>query len=159
MPKNGDESRLVAMHSVILCVLLLIVCAAYFYDATHLPEPVFEPLGAALVPQALCVIVATLAIIQLTKSVPPALAKGEAGQSVLGGQWYAIVTLVFSIAYVGAMTAGVPFRWSTFFYLLALGAVLTRFDIRRTAVMAGLALIMAFGLHYLLIEVFYVNLP
>ena len=153
------ESRQVALHSTILCTLLLIVCTAIFIDAMRLPEPKFEPLGAALVPQALCMIVGVLALAQLMKSIPVLLqSKGEK-ESRPTGQIYAISTLVCSIVYVTMMTFGIPFRWSTFFYLICLGAILTRFNMRKIGIMSVVAFVMAFGLHYLLIELFYVNLP
>jgi tripartite-type tricarboxylate transporter receptor subunit TctC len=72
----------------------------------------------------------------------------------------AIVTLLLTAAYVGAMaTERVGYRLATVAFIVALGLTLAR-PTRRVVIVTGvIALLMGPGLHFLLTRVFFVDLP
>lgn len=133
-----------------LAILLLGVSGAIWSQTGGLRRSRFDPLGAAAVPRALCLILAGLAAMLMLGALAPAVmrARPAAGQDTSAQPDHrqrpglALAAMAVTSAYVAALDMlAVPFVWATLGYLLVLGAMLAPQSRRGLAAAAIVAVI------------------
>lgn len=147
-------------------LFLLAVSAAMWWGSLGLPPASLEPIGPAVFPRVISLIMALLALTILANALisgRQATPRADISEEKTGGtrHWgLALATLLLSIAYLAAMQIGLlGFRESTVLYLMALGAALTGFDRRRLLVVAAIAVVVGIGTHAVFTRLFYIDLP
>ncbi|MEZ5936365.1 MAG: tripartite tricarboxylate transporter TctB family protein [Alphaproteobacteria bacterium] len=147
----------------VLALALILLSTVVIWAANRLPPPFFDPLGSAAVPRfvAWLLIVLALAVLGRCLLTPAALPAVDAGRdTVRPAPLTALGALIASILYVGLMQAGLlGFAPASALFIMALGALLSRGERRAFLWMIPLAIIVGYGLNYLLTGVFYIDLP
>ena len=145
--------------------LVIVICAAFWFQAYKLPPGTFEPLGSGPVPLytasiiiLCCAIVIVRGIISLrrTSSLAEAFGAEFAGGQPRGAIWL----LGLTVAYVAVLQMRVAsFGLITFVFLAFLIWALDGFRRRTVLPALATAAIASFGSEYLFTQVFVVDLP
>ncbi|MCB2191046.1 MAG: tripartite tricarboxylate transporter TctB family protein [Deltaproteobacteria bacterium] len=167
------KHRLIA-DTVLACGLLLISGLAY-WGTLELPDPIFDPLGAAFVPKVLAYCLAFASVILLIKTFYGAVkfsgakqnqAAGTSEEAVSGQEqprqrnWLAFASVLLTIAYIAVMYCQLcGYRTATIIFLIAFGTMLAGLKPKMIAINLVIALILGFGLYWIFTEVLVVNLP
>jgi cobalamin synthase len=147
-------------------LFLIVVSAAFLWDARTIPAGAFDPLGAGPIPRLICgcVIALCMAVITQTllalKQAPAESEPGKEEVEFAPQPRLAIITLLLTCAYVAVMAYRLTsFSVATIVFLLAAIGVLGRFT-RKTMIIGGIiALVMGLGCEYLFTEIFVIDLP
>lgn len=169
-----------------LCLVLLGATGiALLVGSASLPDPMFDPLGPAGMPQYIgylllaFIVLRIILIVQESNSAPkperkpiPGVAKdgnmlgaGERGlprADDVDAPQITRLLLVMGITLVylvGLTKGGFPFTWITLVYLAAVGAAMSEFTPRRFMIVGAIAVIMSFALTYTFTDILSVILP
>ncbi len=162
------------------CLLFALIMYAQTLD---LPGPTYDPLGPAFLPRLLCIVIFAVSLVILfhgvrkfraARQVPSATAASAAAASAEGEVTelpafrrhpkIAAAAVAATFLYILALDIGLSgFRTLTVLFILALGTLLLRtemkrFSLKHSLILAAIALAMGFGLYYLFTRVFIVNL-
>ncbi|RVT86674.1 hypothetical protein DXV76_00885 [Rhodobacteraceae bacterium CCMM004] len=141
-----------------LACCFLGLAAVAFIGAAALPGGIYEPLGPGAFPQAVACAVALLALPLLFLRPAPPDTDAQAPDS---RQDLALFSLVLTALYVLLLTFDLDFRPATFAYAMMLSLLFSG-DWRRGrnwVIAIGLALVLGFGVHFLMTDVFVVDMP
>jgi hypothetical protein len=144
------------------------VAAAVFFAARLEPKALYDPFGPGTAPMAVAAVLALLALILLVRSLLGHRV-GQAAQGLILQMNAPVdyrlrpdlvaVTFATTMAYVAALSAGLPFLWSTIAFLLVLGGAMTDRRPRSLALAAAVAVIGAVAIDALFRRVLLVILP
>lgn len=147
--------------TILMCVLIFVATGILIHEASSIPAGVFEPLGSAPIPIAVCAALAALSLWQLILSLianrddkaPKAPAHAPRRLDVF-------ILLSLTVLYVYLIGQRVvPYAVLTTAMLFLCIATLSRFE--RSKLMPGIVLSVAlgFGLQWVFTSLLYVDLP
>jgi hypothetical protein len=149
-------------------LVVLGVAAAFLVAARLEPKALYDPFGPGTAPMAVAAVLALLALVLLVRSLLGQRVGQSAHSLILQMQGdidyrlrpdLVAVTFGATMAYVGALTADLPFLWSTVAFLLVLGGAMTDRRPRSLVVAAAVAVIGAVAIDALFRRVLLVILP
>lgn len=160
--ENESES-VAAKIEIGLAVFFIAVCTAVLWAAFDIPPGVFEPLGAAPVPQGVAATIMLLAILMLGAALRRLRREKTAAAPSRGFQprpFAAAAVCALGIIYVALMQAELlSFALATALFLFASVGVLARWRFYAAAVAIAVGLITGYGLQYVFTRVFVIDLP
>lgn len=166
LAKVLKDSR--AREDIFLAIVVLGFSALIYVRASSLPPPLFDPLGSAAIPKLVAGILAFLSLAIIGAAVLRNL--GEADEAISPSDaevappplrpGVAFASILIIVAYVGSMALGIlGFRVATILFVIALGGVMSRFQVRTMIILTVTALIIGIGFAWLFSEILYVDLP
>ena len=165
--KYEDSNR-----DLILGILSVLFGGAVFIQSGDLPDAFYDPLGPAFMPRALAGAIMFCGLVIVMHGVRKRLAeaksetrKADAEVSLFPRHpLLAFSAMCGMFLFILALDTGISgFRTLSILFVLALGGALLRVEKRgfpksMIVILAGLALVLSFGLYYLFTQVFIVNL-
>lgn len=152
----------------VAAVVVLAVAAVVFVAARREPKALYDPLGPGTAPMAVAAVVAVLALVLLLRSLL-GLKVGQSAQSLIlrtdAPTDYrlrpdlAAIAFATTVAFVAALSAGLPFLWSTLAFLLVLGGAMTDRRPRSLGIAAVVAAVGAVAIDALFRRVLLIQLP
>lgn len=149
-----------------LAIGLLLFAALFWWEAAKLPPPFFDPLGSAAVPKAVALVLALLAVVVVAQRIAagtaplPAEAELEDQALVRNRPDVALASIAITVLYAGVMHYDIlGFREASVVFVVALGAVLARFEKRVVLALIPIALLIGIGFTWIFTEVLYIDLP
>ena len=137
---------------------MIVVCGAVYWASLDLPEAVLEPIGPAVFPQVVSAILAALSLGVLMGALRRRA--GRTNPSVVPRPWLAAATVALTVVYLAVMELELlGFRDATIVYLAVLGALLVDFAARKLPLVAGIAVVLGIGTHYVFTRLFFIDLP
>lgn len=162
------------VDTILACVLLMISGLAY-WGTLDLPDPIFDPLGAAFVPKVLAYCLAFASGILLIKTIHGAVKlsgakpsqEAKTSEKAVSGQeqprkrnWLAFASVLLTIAYIAVMYCELcGYRTATIIFLIVFGTMLAGLKPKMIAINLVIALILGLGIYWIFTEVLVVNLP
>ena len=166
-----SQKETMAFLEILVAGVIILVCAALFWDSMSLPESAREPLGSAAIPQVVCAIVALFCAIMIFRSARAVMeeraARADADiaadpEAPPVRRRFDLAIKVFTVAviYVALMQS----RWVPSEILTPLflgGAILILNEFRREAIIPAVAVALGIGLgtNFLFTDFFFVDLP
>jgi putative tricarboxylic transport membrane protein len=149
-----------------LAVALILLSTAVIDQANRMPPPFFDPLGSAAVPRFVASILILLALAVLGRCLLTPVDRGGPGPDEnsdgrrVTTPLIALGAVLIPVLYVAAMHYQIlGFAPASTLFVIALGATLSRGRTATVLWMAPVAVIVGYGLNYLLTGVFYIDLP
>ncbi len=164
---SRDRERLV---DAIAGGVVFAIAAAMWLAARAEPPPGYDPLGSGRAPMVVSTALALLALVLIAKAAL-GLRVAQSQQSMIVGldgaaqgdyalrPGLAVFAMLATLAYVGALAAGLGFRWSTMLFLAGLGGAMCDRSPRQLAIAAAIAVIGGFGIDFLFTRLLLVQLP
>lgn len=164
----GEASR--RRVDALAAVIVLAIAVGMFFAARREPAAFYDPFGPGTAPMAVSIALAVLAVVLLARTLL-GLGVGQSTQALILGldgaspgdyclrPHLALATLVTTVLFTAAMTAGLPFLWSTLAFLFVLGAAMTDRRPRSIGLAAAVAVIGAIAIDALFRRILLVQLP
>ncbi len=164
------EARRRRRVDALAAAVVLVVAVGVFFAARREPKALYDPFGPGTAPMAVSAALAVLAIVLLVRALL-GLRVGQSAQSLILGldgappddyrlrPELALVSFVATVLFVAAMSAGLPFLWSTLAFLFVLGAAMTDRKPRSIAIAAAVAVVGAVTIDFLFRRILLVQLP
>lgn len=152
-----------------VAALIIVICAAFFQQSFLILENDYEPIGAAFLPKILCIAIAFLAALIFHKALKNYLALKNLPETEKTFNTpvdfekkplMAVACALVTVAYVGAMDINLlDFKVATVTFQVLLGAILTKLDLKRMAIISAIAVVIGIGGNYIFKDIFFVDLP
>ncbi len=150
--------------------VVLAIAAAMWLAARAEPPPGYDPLGSGTAPLVVSTILGVLAFVLIAKAVLGARIAQSQQSMIVGLDGaaqgdYALrpglagFAMLATFAYAAALAIGIPFRWSTMLFLLALGGAMGDRTPRQLAIAGVIAVIGGVGIDLLFTRLLLVQLP
>jgi putative tricarboxylic transport membrane protein len=152
---------------IVAGVALVGLAAIVWWQTALLPPPIFDPIGSALIPQLVALVIAGLSLVMIAARLGTAREEWRRGPLAAGetrGGWpparRALAIVAMLLAY-GALLQidGVGFTPATVLFVAATGLLLSRGN---RHVMVGSvisAFLLAAACSYVFTQIFYIDLP
>lgn len=151
----------------VFAIVIIAFSALVYWQTLGLPPPRYEPMGSAAVPQALSVIMASLAAVVFIRAgmrwrrARQVLVEQKPAQvHFIRRPWLAVWTFVVTIIYVAAMDQKlIGYLFATPLYVCVTGMLLTRGDWQQLRWIACFAVGLSVICYFLFTRVFFIDLP
>ena len=148
---------------IALSTTLILLSVIVYYFSLDLPEPEYEPLGSAALPQALAVIMSLLSLIVIIKAIPRLKtynSDDEANPEIVARPKLAIIIFLITMIFIGVLDFGVMgFLPAGIIYLSIVGYLMTHRNLRRLPWVIGFSIILTVSSFYIFTKLFYIDLP
>ena len=166
----AEDERRARRTDALAALVVLAVATGFVVAARREPPAFYDPLGPGTAPAVLALGLGALGLVLLARSLL-GFTVGRAAQSLITGldgaapadyrlrPGLAILTLVATVGYVAALSARLPFLWSTMGFLAILGGAMGGARPRALAPAIAVAVVGAIAIDLLFRRLLLVNLP
>ena len=148
---------------IALSISLIIFSIIVYYFSLELPEPEYEPLGSAALPQGLAVIMSLLSLIVLVRAIPKIKtykSTTNTDDNVTSRPKLAILVFIITLIFIGILDFGIlGFLPAGIIYLSTIGYLMTHRDLKRFPWIVAFAVILTVFSYYVFTKFFYIDLP
>ena len=148
---------------IALSISLIIFSIIVYYFSLELPEPEYEPLGSAALPQGLAVIMSLLSLIVLVRAIPKIKTykpTTNTDDNVTSRPKLAILVFIITLIFIGILDFGIlGFLPAGIIYLSTIGYLLTHRDLKSFPWIVAFAVILTVFSYYVFTKFFYIDLP
>lgn len=153
------------LKDVIVCSTISLVAVVAFWSSLSLPPPpLYDPLGAGMLPRIVAVAIICLSIVAVAQSVikhylaPDRIRAAKPREFVLK-PWLAVIVFGYTVLFAIMLLVRIPYWASSILFLFITMLTISRF--KRSAVLPSAAVAVIFGSAVTLLfgSVFYVDLP
>lgn len=148
---------------IVAGIALIGVAAVVWWRTALLPPPIFDPIGSALIPQLVALVIAGLSLVMIAGALSTARAELRRGLPA-GGGWSAArralgVVAMLLVYGILLQVDGIGFTLATIFFVAPTGMLLSRGNHRVIAGSVISALVLAAACSYVFTQIFYIDLP
>ena len=166
----AEGERRARRTDALAALVVLAVATGFLVAARREPPAFYDPLGPGTAPAVLALGLGALGLVLLARALL-GLAVGRGAQSLITGldgaapaeyrlrPRLAVLTLVATAAYVAALSARLPFLWSTMAFLAVLGGAMGGTGRRALVPAIAVAVVGAIAIDLLFRRLLLVNLP
>ena len=148
---------------IALSISLIIFSIIVYYFSLELPEPEYEPLGSAALPQGLAVIMSLLSLIVIIRAIPKIKTynpKTNTDDNVTTRPKLAILVFIITLIFIGILDFGIlGFLPAGIIYLSTIGYLMTHRDLKSFPWIVAFAVILTVFSYYVFTKFFYIDLP
>lgn len=148
---------------IALSISLIIFSVIVYYFSLELPEPEYEPLGSAALPQGLAVIMSLLSFIVIVRAIPKIKTykpTTNTDNNVTSRPKLAILVFIITLIFIGILDFGIlGFLPSGIIYLTTIGYLMTHRDLKRFPWIIAFSVILTVFSYYVFTKFFYIDLP
>jgi len=148
---------------IALAVGLIVFSSIIYWSAQSLPEPEYEPLGSAAIPQGLAVIMSLLSLIMIVRAVPRLKSfrsTEDTNAEVIPRPLIAVSIFIISVLFVAVLDFGIlPFLPAGIIYLSLIGYIMTHRDLKSLPWVVGFSIVLTVVSFYIFTKIFYIDLP
>ena len=148
---------------IALSISLIIFSIIVYYFSLELPEPEYEPLGSAALPQGLAVIMSLLSLIVIVRAIPKIKTykpTTNTDDNVTSRPKLAILVFIITLIFIGILDFGIlGFLPSGIIYLSTIGYLMTHRDLKSFPWIVAFAIILTVFSYYVFTKFFYIDLP
>ena len=157
--KNNVNPKIEIALSISLIIFSIIV----YYFSLELPEPEYEPLGSAALPQGLAVIMSLLSLIVIVRAIPKIKTykpTTNTDDNVTSRPKLAILVFIITLIFIGILDFGIlGFLPAGIIYLSTIGYLMTHRDLKSFPWIVAFAVILTVFSYYVFTKFFYIDLP
>ena len=148
---------------IALSISLIIFSIIVYYFSLELPEPEYEPLGSAALPQGLAVIMSLLSLIVIVRAIPKIKTykpTTNTDDNVTSRPKLAILVFIITLIFIGILDFGIlGFLPAGIIYLSTIGYLMTHRDLKSFPWIVAFAVILTVFSYYVFTKFFYIDLP
>ena len=148
---------------IALSISLIIFSIIVYYFSLELPEPEYEPLGSAALPQGLAVIMSLLSLIVIIRAIPKIKTykpTTNTDDNVTSRPKLAILVFIITLIFIGILDYGIlGFLPAGIIYLSTIGYLMTHRDLKSFPWIVAFAVILTVFSYYVFTKFFYIDLP
>ena len=148
---------------IALSISLIIFSIIVYYFSLELPEPEYEPLGSAALPQGLAVIMSLLSLIVIIRAIPKIKTykpTTNTDEIVTSRPKLAILIFIITLIFIGILDFGIlGFLPAGIIYLSTIGYLMTHRDLKSFPWIVAFAVILTVFSYYVFTKFFYIDLP
>ena len=148
---------------IALSISLIIFSIIVYYFSLELPEPEYEPLGSAALPQGLAVIMSLLSLIVIVRAIPKIKTYKpltNTDDNVTSRPKLAILVFIITLIFIGILDFGIlGFLPAGIIYLSTIGYLMTHRDLKSFPWIVAFAVILTVFSYYVFTKFFYIDLP
>ena len=148
---------------IALSISLIIFSIIVYYYSLELPEPEYEPLGSAALPQGLAVIMSLLSLIVIVRAIPKIKTykpTTNTDNNVTSRPKLAILVFIITLIFIGILDFGIlGFLPAGIIYLSTIGYLMTHRDLKSFPWIVAFAVILTVFSYYVFTKFFYIDLP
>ena len=148
---------------IALSISLIIFSIIVYYFSLELPEPEYEPLGSAALPQGLAVIMSLLSLIVIVRAIPKIKTYKpltNTDDNVTSRPKLAILVFIITLIFIGVLDFGIlGFLPAGIIYLSTIGYLMTHRDLKSFPWIVAFAVILTVFSYYVFTKFFYIDLP
>ena len=148
---------------IALSISLIIFSIIVYYFSLELPEPEYEPLGSAALPQGLAVIMSLLSLIVMVRAIPKIKTykpTTNTDDNVTSRPKLAILVFIITLIFIGILDFGIlGFLPAGIIYLSTIGYLMTHRDLKSFPWIVAFAVILTVFSYYVFTKFFYIDLP
>ena len=148
---------------IALSISLIIFSIIVYYFSLELPEPEYEPLGSAALPQGLAVIMSLLSLIVIVRAIPKIKTykpTTNTDDNVTSRPKLAILVFIITLIFIGILDFGIiGFLPAGIIYLSTIGYLMTHRDLKSFPWIVAFAVILTVFSYYIFTKFFYIDLP
>jgi len=152
---------------IVAGVVLIAVAAVVWWQAALLPPPIFDPIGSALIPQLVALVIAGLSLVMIAGALGTARAElrrsrptgGEARDGLPPARRALSVVAMLLVYGTLLQVDGVGFTLATVLFVAPTGMLLSRGNRRVMAGSVISAILLAVACSYVFTQIFYIDLP
>ena len=148
---------------IVLSISLIIFSIIVYYFSLELPEPEYEPLGSAALPQGLAVIMSLLSLIVIAKAIPKIKTykpTTNTDDKIIPRPKLAILIFIITLIFIGILDFGIlGFLPAGIIYLSTIGYLMTHRDLKSFPWIVAFAVILTVFSYYVFTKFFYIDLP
>lgn len=150
-------------YEIALSIGLILFSIIVYYFSLDLPEPEYEPLGSAALPQGLAVIMSLLSLVVILKAIPRLKTyevNVDPNPEVIPRPQLSIVIFILTLIFIGVLDFGIlSFMPAGIIYLSVIGYLMTNRDLKRLPWVIGFSIILTVSSFYIFTKLFYIDLP
>jgi len=148
---------------IALFIGLILFSIIVYYFSLELPEPEYEPLGSAALPQGLAVLMSLLSLIVIVRAIPRLKtyqANVDPNPAVIPRPMLSLLIFVLTLIFIGVLDFGfLGFLPAGIIYLSVVGYLMTHRDLKRLPWVIGFSIILTVSSFYIFTKLFYIDLP
>jgi putative tricarboxylic transport membrane protein len=148
---------------IALSVGLILFSILVYYFSLDLPEPEYEPLGSAALPQGLAVIMSLLSLVVIFKAIPRLKtyeASVDPNPEVIPRPLLSVAIFILTLIFIGVLDFGIlSFMPAGIIYLTVIGYLMTNRDLKRLPYVIVFSVILTVSSFYIFTKLFYIDLP
>ena len=148
---------------IALSISLIIFSIIVYYFSLELPEPEYEPLGSAALPQGLAVIMSLLSLIVIVRAIPKIKTykpTTNTDDNVTSRPKLAILVFIITLIFIGILDFGIlGFLPAGIIYLSTIGYLMTHRNLKSFPWIVAFAVILTVFSYYVFTKFFYIDLP
>ena len=148
---------------IALSISLIIFSIIVYYFSLELPEPEYEPLGSAALPQGLAVIMSLLSLIVIIRAIPKIKTykpTTNTDDNVTSRPKLAILVFIITLIFIGMLDFGIlGFLPAGIIYLSTIGYLMTHRNLKSFPWIVAFAVILTVFSYYVFTKFFYIDLP
>ena len=150
-------------YEIALSIGLIVLSIIVYYFSLDLPEPEYEPLGSAALPQGLAVIMSLLSFVIIYKAIPRLKTYEvvvDPNPEVMPRPMLSIVIFILTLIFIGVLDFGIlSFMPAGIIYLSVIGYLMTNRDLKKLPYVIGFSVILTVTSFYIFTKLFYIDLP
>jgi putative tricarboxylic transport membrane protein len=150
---------------IFLGIGLILFSAIVYWASLDLPEPEYEPLGSAALPQALALFMSLLSIVVIIRAVN-AIRRQDKPADIPGTQeitprpLLAVAVFGLTVAFVASLDFEIlTFIPAGIIYLTAIGYLMTHRNLKRLPYVMFFSVVLTLSTFYAFTKIFYIDLP
>jgi len=148
---------------IFVCIGLIVFSAIVYWASLSLPEPEYEPLGSAALPQGLAVLMSVLCVIVILRAIPRLKTfevKRDINPEVTPRPMISVTVFIATLIFVGVLDFGIlNFVPAGTIYLSLVGFLMTHRDVKKLPWIVGFSIVLTVSSFMLFTKVFYIDLP
>jgi putative tricarboxylic transport membrane protein len=150
-------------YEIALSIGLILFSIIVYYFSLELPEPEYEPLGSAALPQGLAIIMSLLSLVVILKAIPRLKTykvKVDPNPEVIPRPQLSAVIFILTLIFIGVLDFGIlGFMPAGIIYLSTIGYLMTNRNLKRLPWVLGFSIILTVSSFYIFTKLFYIDLP
>ncbi|MGI9379162.1 MAG: tripartite tricarboxylate transporter TctB family protein [Methyloligellaceae bacterium] len=150
-------------YEIALAIGLIVFSIIVYIASLSLPEPEYEPLGSAALPQGLAVVMSFLCLIMLARAIPRLKtfeAKVDPNPEVIPRPWISAGVFFLTVVFVGVLDFGIlSFVPAGIIYLTGVGFLLTHRSLKQLPWVIAFSVVVTVSSFLLFTKMFYIDLP